>query len=179
MNNAYENGSQKVIPAVLLYAFKGHELLMIHPKAKDDMPSKWNGLGGKLELGESMLDAAVREFQEEASCNTLPEQWQWLGQLYFPNFKAHKKEDWLVNVFITDLTAIQVSQIPLKDPLQREGTLHFVPFSEILGLDLWEGDQKFLPLVLQRTPFEGTFFYENGHPVRQELAPIFKVNDKK
>ena len=52
MKNPYESGTQKVIPAVLLYAFHGNELLMLNAKGKDGMPGKWNGLGGKLELGE-------------------------------------------------------------------------------------------------------------------------------
>ena len=66
MSNTYESGAQKIIPAVLLYAFYKNELLMIHGKGKDGMPSKWNGLGGKLDLGESMIEAAVREFQSGA-----------------------------------------------------------------------------------------------------------------
>jgi len=172
MSNAYSEGSQKVIPAVLLYAFSGHEILMLNARGKDGMPGKWNGLGGKLDPGETMLDAAVREFHEEASCKTEASQWAWLGQLYFPNFKPQKHEDWWVNVFITDLTDSQRASIPLNDPLQPEGSLHFVPLSRILCLDLWEGDSKFLPLVFERTPFQGTFFYENGHCVRHQLSPI-------
>ena len=138
------------------------------------MPGKWNGLGGKLETGESMLEASVREFQEEASCKTTTTQWSWLGQLYFPNFKSHKKEDWWVNVFVTDLSDAQIKEIPLEDPLQSEGSLHLVHFSRVLCLDLWEGDSHFLPFVFERLPFEGTFFYENGRCIRHELAPISK-----
>ena len=172
MSNAYTTGMQKVIPAVLLYAFNGNEILMIQGREKDGIPGKWNGLGGKLEVGESMLEACIREFQEEASCTTTTSQWKWLGQLYFPNFKPNKNEDWWVNVFITDLDTQQRIQIPLHDPSHAEGLLQFVPLSGILSLDLWDGDQKFLPFVFDRIPFEGTFFYENGHCVRDELSII-------
>ncbi len=172
MKNPYESGTQKVIPAVLLYAFHGNELLMLNAKGKDGMPGKWNGLGGKLELGETSRMAAVREFQEEASCLTTETQWRWLGQLSFPNFKAHKSEDWWVNVFVTDLTDAQAASIPLNDPLQIEGTLHFVPLSRVLCLDLWEGDAKFFPYVFDRIPFEGTFFYKNGKCESYELSAI-------
>jgi 8-oxo-dGTP diphosphatase len=172
MSNAYEEGTQKVIPAVLLYAFHENKVLMLHGRGKDGLPGKWNGLGGKLEAGEAMLDACVREFSEEASCLTDRSQWRWLGQLYFPNFKSHKKEDWWVNVFVTDLSSKQKEEIPLEDPTQPEGALHFLPFSSVFELDLWEGDTKFLPYVFARTPFEGTFFYENGHCTRFELKKI-------
>jgi 8-oxo-dGTP diphosphatase len=172
MSNAFTAGEQKVIPAVLLYAFHQGEVLMIKAHPKDGLPGKWNGLGGKLDPGETFRDATVREFKEEASCETLPDQWRWLGQLYFPNFKAHRNEDWWVNVFITDLTAEQAATIPLQDPLQPEGSLHFVPPSRVLCLDLWEGDQKFLPFVFDRVPFQGTFFYVKGRCTRYEISPI-------
>ena len=119
-----------------------------------------------------MLDGAVREFQEEASCTTELKQWQWLGELYFPNFKSRKNEDWWVTVFTTQLTKDQVDSIPLNDASQKEGSLHLIPITKILSLDLWEGDQKFLPLVFDHIPFHGTFFYENGKCTRYELAPI-------
>jgi 8-oxo-dGTP diphosphatase len=172
MSNPYNTAAQKVIPAVLLYAFHGGEILMLHGREKDGMPAKWNGLGGKLDPGETMLEAAMREFEEEASCKTAPNQWKWLGQLYFPNFKPHRREDWWVNVFITDLTPEQAGSIPVNDPLQPEGELHFVPFSRILCLDLWEGDSKFLPFVFDRKPFQGTLFYLDGRCVRAELSTI-------
>jgi 8-oxo-dGTP diphosphatase len=145
---------------------------MLNARGKDGMPGKWNGPGGKLEKGESMKQAAVREFEEETSCKTSTEQWRWLGQLHFPNFKAHKNEDWWVNVFVTDLSLDQASTIPLNDPLQPEGSLHFIPLSRVLCLDLWEGDQKFLPFVFDRIPFEGTLFYENGKCIRHEVSAI-------
>ena len=172
MSNAYESGKQKIIPAVLLYAFYQNEILMINARSKDGMPGKWNGLGGKLETGESMMDTAVREFKEEASVDTEKSQWKWLGELYFPNFKAHKNEDWWVAVFIADLTETQAQSIPLNDPEQSEGSLHFIAPSKILSLDLWDGDQKFLPFVFSRTPFQGTFFYEKGSCTRYEVTPI-------
>ena len=165
MSNSYETAAQKIIPAVLLYAFRDGRLLMIHSK-------KWNGLGGKLELGEAPIDAAVREFAEEASCQTSREQWMWLGQLYFPNFKSHKHEDWWVTVFVADLSADQFAQIPVDDKNHPEGLLNFVPTTEVLSRELWDGDHFFLPYVFGRRPFQGTFFYENGKCVRHEIAAI-------
>jgi 8-oxo-dGTP diphosphatase len=170
--NAYESSAQKVIPAVLLYAFYEGRILMLHARAKDGLPGKWNGLGGKLDAGESMKEACQREFQEEAFCETTVEQWRWLGQLYFPNFKSRKSEDWWVNVFVTDLTAAQASGIPLNDGRTPEGELQFLSPDKILELDLWEGDRHFLPYVFQRVPFEGTFFYENGKCIRHEISAI-------
>lgn len=170
--NAYETGEQKVIPSVLLYAFRGDEVLMVRARGKDGLSGKWNGLGGKLEYGETALEAAVREFKEEASCDTNPSQWRRLGDLFFPDFKSKKREDWWVTVFITELEPAQTAAIPLQDDTSPEGPLHFVRTREVPSLDLWEGDRLFLPFVFEKKPFHGTLFYRDGKCFRHELSAI-------
>ncbi len=171
--NAYESGKQKVIPAVLLYAFFENKVLMIHrnQKQNDFHEGKWNGLGGKLDLGESSLDCTVREFEEESGCITTTEQWKWAGHLSFPNFKPHKNEDWNVTVFQTTLTAEQHQKIIINN---KEGTLHWIPRTEVLALNLWQGDRYFLPFLLKNTPFQGTFFYRDGNLDRHFCDPILR-----
>lgn len=169
--NAYESGEQKVIPAVLLYAFHENKVLMLHRNLKDQdfHQGKWNGLGGKLEKGETALECAVREFHEESGCKTKPEQWKWMGHLEFPDFKAHKNEDWSVTVYRCELESVQLETI-LKT--NGEGTLHWIPSPELLSLNLWEGDRHFIPHVLSSTPFHGTFHYRNGTLDRFVCDPI-------
>lgn len=165
MSNAYENGRQKIIPAVLLYASFDDEILMIQKK------DHWNGLGGKLESGETPLEAAVREFEEEAGLWTEAKDWKWLGQLYFPNFKASKNEDWWVTVFVIQLNLEQRKKITIQTKT-AEGTLQWVPQKKILELPLWDGDTEFLPYVFKKTPFEGTLFYADGKCTRKLVKPI-------
>jgi 8-oxo-dGTP diphosphatase len=165
MSNAYESAQQKVIPAVLLYAFYDEDVLMLHKR------DHWNGLGGKLEKGESPLEAAVREFEEEAGLWTDATDWRWLGQLYFPDFKAEKNEDWWVTVYVIQLNHEQRKKINTT-VVTAEGSLHFVPRKDVPKLKLWEGDTDFLPFVFKRVPFEGTFFYEGGCCVRKQVRAI-------
>jgi len=170
--NAYESGEQKMIPAVLLYAFHEGKVLMIHRNLmKNDFhEGKWNGLGGKMESGESNLECAVREFKEESGCSTSHEQWQWAGHLHFPNFKPHKKEDWSATVFRCELKKEQLEELFEKS---KEGTLHWIPSSDVLNLSLWPGDRHFIPFVLNNTPFNGTFYYLNGELDRFICNSIF------
>lgn len=170
--NAYETGEQKVIPAVLLYAFYENKVLMLHRNLKDQdfHQGKWNGLGGKLEKGESSMDCAIREFLEESGCQTTADQWKWIGHLEFPNFKPHRNEDWSVTVFRCELEKSQLNQI-LKT--NQEGTLEWVPSSKILSLNLWEGDRYFISYLLDNTPFQGTFYYQDGKLSRFICNSIF------
>ncbi len=173
--NAFEAGERKVIPAVLLYArHKGPQderILMIHrvptglggaPAKPDYHAGKWNGLGGKLEADESPLQAARREMREESGVDLPESAFKPIGVLQFPNFKAHKNEDWLCYVFVADLTDEQARSVPSSC---AEGQLHWIPSSDIVSLNLWPGDRHFIPHVLAAKPFIGTLWYE-GQNVR-------------
>ena len=131
---SYELGSQKIIPAVLLYASFEGSILMMHRNSNpnDFHKGKWNGLGGKLNIGETPLEAATREFSEESFCSVPEPQWLWMGQLFFPNFKPLKKEDWWVNVFVCDLSREQAEKIPINSNSTHEGALHFIEKINVL-----------------------------------------------
>ncbi len=173
--NAFISGQQKLIPAVLLYAFYQDQVLMMHRNLRsgDVHQQKWNGLGGKVEKGETVLEAACREFQEEAHVHTTQNQWNWAGQLHFPEFKPAQNEDWWVTVFTATLTDEQIKKIPFAQALPHaEGTLHLIPQAQIGDLNLWEGDHFFIPHVIERIPFYGTFFYQDGRCLKHELHRV-------
>lgn len=78
--------------ATLCYLRRDNQTLMIHriKKPGDMHMGKWNGLGGKLESGESPEDCARREVEEESG---LLVKKMWLkGFLSFPGFA--NDEDW-------------------------------------------------------------------------------------
>ncbi|HUP56236.1 MAG TPA: NUDIX domain-containing protein, partial [Bdellovibrionota bacterium] len=114
MPNPFEAGTRKVIPAVLVYAFDGLRVLLIHrvapDRADDYHAGKWNGLGGKLELDESPLEGARRELREESGLDLPLDRFRALGTLQFPNFKAHKAEDWVVFVFRAEVRPDEASE---------------------------------------------------------------------
>ena len=46
---------------VLIYIEQNHKYLLIHKQKKDMNYNKYMGVGGKIETGESPLEAAIRE----------------------------------------------------------------------------------------------------------------------
>lgn len=48
------------------------EVALIHKKRPSFLAGKWNAIGGKVEAGESTIDAMVREFLEETGMATEP-----------------------------------------------------------------------------------------------------------
>lgn len=128
---------------------------MLHrTKKKGDIhKNKWNGLGGKTELGESPEECARREVYEESGLTV--NSFKFCGHLFFPGFDK-QGNDWSVFVFTSNDFQGEILENP------PEGELHWIEKSKILKLNLWEGDKYFLPLVLSGSTFLGKFKYEDG-----------------
>jgi 8-oxo-dGTP diphosphatase len=139
--------------ATLCYVRKDHQTLMIHriKRENDIHQGKWNGLGGKMEPGETPEECAMREIFEESGLQARNPQLK--GFLTFPAF-AHD-EDWYAFVFVvTDFEGQLIES--------QEGVLAWIDDDEVPHLSLWEGDQIFLPWLDQPGFFSGKFVYQNG-----------------
>lgn len=136
------------------------QTLLIHRnvRADDAHYGKYNGLGGKLDPHEHIVEGMRREIDEEAGvrCDDL----KLAGTISWPGF-GKQGEDWFGFIFRIDA----FSGTPyLNNP---EGTLEWVEIDRILDLPLWEGDRYFLPLVFAEPlrPFHGVMPYADGKPV--------------
>ena len=126
----------------------------------------FNGLGGKLEADENVVDGMSREIREEAGINC--EQINLAGTISWPGF-GKQGEDWFGFVF----RITRFSGTPLTS--NAEGTLEWVDVDRVLTLPLWEGDRFFLPLVfdLSSPQFHGVMPYKGGKPVSWDYRTIF------
>ena len=124
---------------------------MVHrdKKPNDIHEGKWNGLGGKLEAGETPEECVTREVQEESGL--LIQNPRLHGLLMFPKFKGN---DWYVFVF----TATEFSGELMSD--SPEGHLEWIPDEQVLQLNLWESDQIFMPWIRDGKFFSARFDYE-------------------
>ncbi len=139
--------------ATLCYVRNAGQTLMVHriKKANDMHMGKWNGLGGKLEQGETPEECAIREVYEESGLvvrNPL-----FKGLLTFPGFA--NEEDWYAYVFVMREFSGDLIDSP-------EGRLEWIDDSRLLDLHLWEGDRIFIPWLDQPGFFSGKFVYKNN-----------------
>jgi len=151
----------KTIAATLCYVRSNGRTLMLHRNKKpgDVHRGKWNGLGGKLDAGESPDECVLREIREESGLVLLDARLR--GVLTFPAFKDG--EDWLV--FVYTATRFEGSLGPCP-----EGDLEWIEDSRIASLPLWEGDRIFLPWLEGEKFFSGKFTYAGGRLVRHEVS---------
>jgi 8-oxo-dGTP diphosphatase len=139
--------------ATLCYLKRGGETLMVHriKKAGDMHMGKWNGLGGKLEPGETPEECARREIQEESGLTVTNPVLK--GLLTFPAFA--NDEDWYAFVFVVREFEGELIDSP-------EGFLRWIKDGELFNLNLWEGDKVFLPWLDRPGFFSGKFVYKDG-----------------
>lgn len=147
-------------------------VLMIRRNARpnDDHFGKVNGLGGKLEVDESISGCVRRELHEEAGVEL--DELSLRGTITWSNF-GPKGEDWMGFIFlVTSWTGVPPTS-------NDEGTLEWVDRTRLLAacdphnegnesveLPMWAGDRHFVPLVFDDNPkaFHGTMPYDGDRP---------------
>jgi len=137
--------------ATLCYIRKDNQTLMLHrvKKKNDYHEGKWNGLGGKFELGETPEECAVREIKEESGL--IVKELKLKGFITFPLFDG--KDDWYVFVFVIN----QFEGYLIDSP---EGILKWIPNKNLLNINLWDGDKIFIPWLDGDKFFSAKFNYE-------------------
>lgn len=134
----------KMILATLCYIDNGRSYLLLHrnKKEKDIHKNKWIGVGGKFEKGETPQECVIREVYEETGLTIVNP--KMCGFITFPNFDG--TNDW--GVFVFKATCFSGTIID-----SSEGTLTWVPYTEVLDKPTWEGDHLFLTWLLENKPF--------------------------
>ena len=109
------------------------------------------GLGGKLESGESALDAAVREVEEESGLIVSADALTAMGVLtyLFPHKPAWSQRS---NVFVTDRFSGTPRESDELNPVWF--TIADLPVDE-----MWDDARHWLPGVLAGVPVEATFTF--------------------
>jgi 8-oxo-dGTP diphosphatase len=145
---------------VLCYLKKNGKTLMLYrnKKINDVHQNKWNGLGGKIEIGESPEDALKREVWEESNLKILKARLK--GLITFPYFKDDCH--WYVYVFESDSFVGEIQE-------SNEGELHWINDHEIEKLNLWEGDHLFLNWMKGEKIFSAKIFYKGDRYIKHEV----------
>ncbi len=150
----------------LVYLLDGKGQVLLGRKRRGMGVGKWNGFGGKIEMGETMRQCAVRELREECGIIVQPEALYLMADLYFDQpsdaswshggmvYFAHK---WSGTVTVSEE----------MEPCWF--SLAGLPYEA-----MWEADKIWLPKLLAGTQLRGTIsFASDGehvlHSVFQEV----------
>ena len=112
---------------------------------------KWNGYGGKLEAGETLELAAVRETKEEIGVELNANDLMLLGRM---EFYFEDNADWnlIVNLFRVEKWAGEA--IETEEMRPQWFKISDLPFDQ-----MWLEDKEWMPLFLAKKKFTGEFYY--------------------
>ncbi len=165
----YEQGASAtvgrwlVIPRTLCFVLNGDDVLLMKRGAhKRVFPNQFNGLGGHIERDEDPFTSARREILEESGLDVRNVT---LRAVY--NIDTGESTGIVLFIF----TGISPSRVVTAND---EGTLHWVPRDQLLGLDLVEDLPTILPHVLAMVADAPPVFvhvsYDNQDAIRMRFA---------
>lgn len=145
----------KRLELTLLY-LRNKDQVLLAMKKRGFGVGKWNGVGGKIELNESVEQALIRECQEEI-CVT-PTIFEKSGELVFNEF--HNGARTLMNLHIYTATSWKGVPTESEEMKPKWFSEQSMPYD-----DMWPADKEWLPLVLQGNYVSGEFTLRSDNSV--------------
>jgi mutator protein MutT len=139
-----------------------NEILMGFKKAGFGA-GKYNGFGGKVEPGETIENAAIREVKEEVGLTVSEENLQLVGRLTFL-FPANPALDRVTHVFL--VTAWQGGPVESAEMRPVWFAVADIPFEQ-----MWQGDVHWIPRVLAGERIQGCITFGEDY----ETVTAWKV----
>jgi 8-oxo-dGTP diphosphatase len=144
--------------ATLTFVVRDGRILLIRKK-RGLGAGKLNGPGGKLEPGETILDCAIREVEEEVGVT--PHAPRHVGELRFQFTDGYGIH---VHVFRSDDCAGSVCETDEAIPLWTD--VAAIPYAE-----MWADDELWIPMLLAGKRFVGRFVFDADAMLDHELGP--------
>jgi 8-oxo-dGTP diphosphatase len=139
-----------------VFVVKDSSVLLIRKK-RGLGAGKINAPGGRIEPGETPLEAAVRETQEELRITPLGLRFAGLNLFQFTDgYSIH------VHVF----KALDFEGEPTET---EEAAPLWFPVDALPYDEMWEDDRLWIPLLLEDTGFTGRYVFEGERMLDHEL----------
>ena len=145
--------------AVLTFIVREGRVLLIHKK-RGLGAGKINAPGGRIEPGETPLQAAVRETQEEVGLT--PTGLQERAMLRFAFMDGYGLE---CHVFVADHA--EGTPLETDEALPFECALDEIPFGR-----MWADDRVWLPLVLEGRRLDAWFLFDDDVALWHQLTLV-------
>lgn len=117
----------------------------------------YNGYGGKLEKGETILQAAVREVFEESTCVVQEDDLEQVADITF----VFTDEQMHVHAYF--------ARIWKGEPIETEEMKpYWFSYADIPYTHMWADDQHWMPPVFAGEKIQGTvWFFEDGKSIER------------
>jgi len=136
-----------------LAVFVRDQKVLLAMKKRGFGTGKWNGYGGKLDPGESVEDAAVREIKEESGVHVKKEDLEHLGTL---DFYFTDKPDWDQRCIAYRISAWEGEPVETEEMKPEWFDFDKIPYGE-----MWKADDAWFPHLLEGVRFSGEIHFSD------------------
>lgn len=140
----------------ILFVIDDGQILLIHKK-RGLGAGKINGPGGRLDDGETPIECAVREVEEEVRIS--PSGVTEVGELQFQFIDGYSIHVWVFRASGFSGTPEETEE---ADPLWT--AIDKIPYER-----MWPDDRIWLPLLLERRSFLGRFVFDGDSMLDHQL----------
>ncbi len=148
---------QPVNHATLVFVIRDSQVLLIR-KRRGLGAGKINGPGGKIDPGETALECAVREVEEELLVT--PTGLDQRGELLFQFIDGYS-----IHVHVFTATDCQGAPQKTDEAIPLWTDLDQIPYDE-----MWADDRIWLPLMLAGQTFKGRFIFDDDAMLDHDLV---------
>lgn len=134
-------------------ARRGDKILLGRRKKQGFGQGKWLGLGGKVDEGESIEQAMIRECQEESGIEVT--KFIKRGVLTFH----------YINDPIMEVHYYEIKEFDNQPKDSNEMEVAWVELNKIPYEKMWPNDKYWLPALLDNKDFEGEFYFDNNYQI--------------
>ncbi|KAK6170069.1 hypothetical protein SNE40_018550 [Patella caerulea] len=150
----------------LVFVRKQFEILLGYKKRGFGM-GKWNGFGGKVEKGETIVEAAVRELEEESGLIVSPDSLSNAALLKF-EFVGNPQ---ILEVHVFTTTEVTGEPIETSEMRPKWYNIDSIPFDK-----MWVDDKLWFPLLLSDKKFTGYFLFEGMDTIlKQDFKEVAEI----
>lgn len=147
----------RVQPCTLLFLRKGNQILLAMKK-RGLGQGRFNGVGGKIEPGETVEQATIRECQEEIEVT--PTEFHQVARLDFL-MDSDSAEPWKLDGHVFIATQWQGEPTETEEMAPEWFKLSDIPYDH-----MWSDDIYWLPQVLEGKLIKASFVFDSAENLR-------------
>ncbi len=137
-----------MVKTLTLCVVRNETHILLGMKKRGFGEGRWNGFGGKVQLGETIEEAARRELREE--CGLEAEALDKRGVLTFEMATSEE----ILEIHVYDVSAYRGEPIESEEMRPAWFRLTDIPFDQ-----MWPDDRHWLPRFLEGQSVHGKFYF--------------------